>query len=173
MTRIDGKALRVESLFKRLDQMLLRISPRGDIFLLRLVAALIPVILLAIEALFGIPFYYQLAVPFYLFCLTLYAYDLLKSLILQRQVSAELLIVLVMAVTLIDGKPLSGALVAWFIGLGLYLSFTIIRRNREKIEHLVTQTNTTALLLVWGLLVILPGSNHADCEVFRMSVDSV
>lgn len=146
MTRIDGKALRVEALFKRSDQMLLRISPRGDIFLLRLVAALIPVMLLAIEALFGIPFFYQLAVPFYLWCLTLYAYGLLKSLILQRQVSAELLIVLVMAVTLIDGKPLSGALVAWFIGLGLYLSFTIIRRNREKIERLVTQTNTTALL---------------------------
>lgn len=48
-----------------------------------------------------------------------------------------------MAVTLIDGKPLSGALVAWFIGFGLYISFAIIRRNRQKIERLVRQTNTT------------------------------
>ncbi|NWF74845.1 MAG: cadmium-translocating P-type ATPase [Nitrospirae bacterium] len=146
MTQIEGDALRGEALFKYLDQMILRISPCGDIFLLRLLAALIPVILLAIDSLFGIPFFYQLGVPFYLFCLALYAYGLLKTLFLQRQVSAELLIVLVMAVTLIDGKPLSGALVAWFIGFGLYLSFTIIRRNREKIESLVTQTKTTALL---------------------------
>ncbi|RPH76903.1 MAG: hypothetical protein EHM80_13640, partial [Nitrospiraceae bacterium] len=120
MTHSDVTAPRVETLFKRADQTILSISPRGDIFLLRLVAALIPVMLLAIEALYGILFFYQLAVPFYLFCLALHAYGLLKALILQRQVSAELLIVLVMAVTLIDGKPLSGALVAWFIGLGLY-----------------------------------------------------
>jgi P-type Cu+ transporter len=146
MTQIDGQVRRAETLFKYLDQLILRISPRGDIFLLRLVAALIPVVLLAVDGLYDIRLFYQVAIPFYVFCLALYAYGLLKTLLLQRQVSAELLIVLVMTVTLIDGKPLSGALVAWFIGFGLYISFTIIRRNRQKIERLVKQTDTTALL---------------------------
>jgi Cu+-exporting ATPase len=111
--------------------------------LLRLIAAVIPVVLLAVDGLYDLPLFYRLAIPFYVFCLALYAYGLLKALLLQRQVSAELLIVLVMTVPLIDGKPLSGALVAWFIGFGLYVSFTIIRRNRQKIESLVRQTNTT------------------------------
>jgi Cu+-exporting ATPase len=143
MKQHAAAALGVQALFTRLDQLILRISPRGDIFLLRLIAALIPVALLAVDGLYDIRLFYRLAIPFYLFCLALYAYGLLKTLLLQRQVSAELLIVLVMTVTLIDGKPLSGALVAWFIGFGLYISFTIIRRNRQKIERLVRQTNTT------------------------------
>jgi hypothetical protein len=142
MTRPDGHFLRAETLFKYLDQLILSLSPRKDIFLLRLIAAVIPVVLLAVDGLYDLPLFYRLAIPFYVFCLALYAYGLLQTLLLQRQVSAELLIVLVMAVTLIDGKPLSGALVAWFIGFGLYISFTIIRRNRQKIERLVKQTNT-------------------------------
>jgi Cu+-exporting ATPase len=77
----------------------------------------------------------------------LYTLGLLKSLLLMRQVSAELLIVLIMTVTLIDGKPLSGALVAWFIGFGLFVSFTIIRKNREKIESLVRQSRKTGLVM--------------------------
>jgi P-type Cu+ transporter len=142
MTQSDGHVRRAETLFKYLDQRILSLSPRGDIFLLRLIAAVIPVVLLAVDGLYDLPLFYRLAIPFYVFCLALYAYGLLKTLLLQRQVSAELLIVLVMAVTLIDGKPLSGALVAWFIGFGLYISFAIIRRNRQKIERLVKQTNT-------------------------------
>ncbi len=65
----------------------------------------------------------------------------------MHKVSAELLIVLVMTVTLIDGAPLSGAMVAWFIGLGLYISFTIIRKNREKIESLIQGGKKTAQVL--------------------------
>jgi heavy metal translocating P-type ATPase len=85
--------------------------------------------------------------PFYLFCLALYLEGLLKSLMLMHKVSAELLIVLVMTVTLIDGAPLSGAMVAWFIGFGLYISFTIIRKNREKIESLIQEGKKTAQVL--------------------------
>lgn len=91
MKQHAAAALGVQALFERLDQIILRISPRGDIFLLRLIAALIPVALLAVDGLFDIRLFYRLAIPFYVFCLVLYAYGLLKTLLLQRQVSAELL----------------------------------------------------------------------------------
>lgn len=138
---------RLERLVLNLDERIRALSPQRDPFLLRLGAALLPVVFFATDALYGVPFFFWLGLPFYLLCLALYSHGLLKSLLVQRQVSAELLIVLVMAVTLIDGKPLSGALVAWFIGLGLYISFTIIRKNREKIEALVRHAKRTALVL--------------------------
>ncbi|RYU60846.1 cadmium-translocating P-type ATPase [Methylolobus aquaticus] len=137
-----------EDALRRLDARILRLSPHGDLFLLRLIAALPPTVFFAMDAIYGMPFFFWLGLPFYLACLMLYAHALAKSLVLMWRVSAELLIVLVMTVTLIDGKPLSGALVAWFIGLGLYVSFTIIRRNREKIEALVKQARRTALVAV-------------------------
>lgn len=138
----------MHSRFDRLDQRILSISPNRDLFLLRLIAAIPPVVFFIIDAIYARHFVYWLGLPFYLFCLALYAYAFLKSIIRFRQVSAELLIVLVMTVTLVAGKPISGALVAWFIGLGLYISFTIIRKNREKIESLVQQAKRTALVLV-------------------------
>ena len=78
----------------------------------------------------------------------------------MRKVSAELLIVLVMIVTLIDGEPLSGAMVAWFIGLGLYISFSIIRKNREKIESLIQEGKKTAKVIVGDEIKEIP-----ICEV--------
>ena len=125
--------------FDKIDAELLKISPRQDIMLLRVIAAVIPVVCFGVDTLYDIPFLYGLGIPFYLFCLVLYLEGLLKSLLLMHKVSAELLIVLVMTVTWIDGEPLSGAMVAWFIGLGLYISFTIIRKNREKIESLIQE----------------------------------
>jgi len=133
--------------FDRIDAELLKISPSGDIMLLRVLAAVIPVILFGLDALYDLPALYWLGIPFYLFCLAIYLEALLKTLLFMRKVSAELLIVLVMTVTLIDGAPLSGAMVAWFIGLGLYISFTIIRKNREKIESLIQEGKTTANVL--------------------------
>ncbi|MGZ4960000.1 MAG: heavy metal translocating P-type ATPase [Methylomonas sp.] len=133
--------------FDKIDAELLKISPRRDIMLLRVIAAVIPVALFGLDALYGLPVFYWLGMPFYLFCLALYLEALLKSILLMRKVSAELLIVLVMTVTLIDGAPLSGAMVAWFIGLGLYISFTIIRKNREKIESLIQEGKKIAQVL--------------------------
>ncbi|MBN2700283.1 MAG: cadmium-translocating P-type ATPase [Methylothermaceae bacterium] len=149
-----------ESFFRWLDRKLPKVSPQGDPLLLRLLSAVIPVVFFAIDSIYGMPFFYWLAMPFYWFCLTLYALSLLRSLVLVRQVSAELLIVLVMTVTLIDGKPLSGSLVAWFIGFGLYVSFAIIRKNREKIESLVKETKRTALVM-------------AGSEIREVPVDAV
>jgi len=133
--------------FDKIDAELLKISPRRDIMLLRVIAAVIPVALFGLDALYDLPVLYWLGMPFYLFCLALYLEALLKSILLMRKVSAELLIVLVMTVTLIDGAPLSGAMVAWFIGLGLYISFTIIRKNREKIESLIQEGKKIAQVL--------------------------
>ncbi|MCQ8127681.1 heavy metal translocating P-type ATPase [Methylomonas rivi] len=133
--------------FDRIDAELLKISPSGDIMLLRVLAAVIPVVLFGLDALYDLPVLFWLGIPFYLFCLAIYLQALLKTLLFMRKVSAELLIVLVMTVTLIDGAPLSGAMVAWFIGLGLYISFTIIRKNREKIESLIQEGKKTANVL--------------------------
>lgn len=133
--------------FDKIDTELLKISPRQDIMLLRVIAAVIPVTLFGLDAFYDLRLLYWLGMPFYLFCLALYLEALLKTLLLMHKVSAELLIVLVMTVTLIDGAPLSGAMVAWFIGLGLYISFTIIRKNREKIESLIQEGKKTAQVL--------------------------
>ena len=133
--------------FDKIDAELLKISPQGDVMLLRVIAAVIPVVFFAGDCLYDIPFFYWVAIPFYLFCLALYLEGLLKAILLMHKVSAELLIVLVMTITLIDGEPLSGAMVAWFIGLGLYISFTIIRKNREKIEALIQETRKTARVI--------------------------
>lgn len=142
--------------FDRIDAELLKISPRQDIMLLRVIVAVIPVALFGLDVLYDLPVLYWLGMPFYLFCLALYLEGLLKSLLLMHKVSAELLIVLVMAVTLIDGAPLSGAMVAWFIGLGLYISFTIIRKNREKIESLIQEGKKTAQVLKDDNIVEIP-----------------
>ena len=133
--------------FDKIDAELLNISPRRDVMLLRVMAAVIPVTLFVLDALYDLPALYWLGMPFYLLCLALYLEALLKSVLLMHKVSAELLIVLVMTVTLIDGSPLSGAMVAWFIGLGLYISFTIIRKNREKIESLIQEGKKTGQVL--------------------------
>jgi cation transport ATPase len=133
--------------FDRIDAELLKISPRRDPMLLRVIAAVLPVFFFGLDALYDIPALYWLGIPFYLFCLALYLESLLKNILFMHKVSAELLIVLVMTVTLIDGAPLSGAMVAWFIGLGLYISFTIIRKNQEKIESLIQESKKTAKVL--------------------------
>ena len=133
-----------KSYFDKFDAALLKISPNQDIMLLRVIASVIPVLCFGIDALYGVPVLFWLGIPFYLFCLAIYLEAFLKAVLLMKKVSAELLIVLVMTVTLIDGEPLSGAMVAWFIGLGLYISFTIIRKNREKIESLIQEGKKTA-----------------------------
>ena len=142
--------------FDKIDAELLKLSPRGDIMLLRVIAAVIPVTLFGMDALYDLPILYWLGLPFYLFCLAIYLEALLKTILFMHKVSAELLIVVVMTVTLIDGAPLSGAMVAWFIGLGLYISFTIIRKNREKIQSLIQEGKKTAQVLQDGELVELP-----------------
>jgi len=149
-----------KSYFDKMDAELLKISPHKDIMLLRVIASIIPVVCFGLDAIFSMPVLYWLGMPFYLFCLGIYLEGFLKALLLMKKVSAELLIVLVMTVTLIDGEPLSGAMVAWFIGLGLYISFRIIRKNREKIESLIQEGKKTAKIIVGDEIKEIP-----ICEV--------
>ncbi len=151
--------------FDRFDGYLLKLSPQHDLMLLRVIAAAIPVLFFAIDALYDKPAFYWLGLPFYLFCLTLYLEAFLKKALLMHKISAELLIVLVMVVTLIDGEPLSGAMVAWFIGLGLFISFTIIRKNREKIESLIEQGKQTAQVMKDGKVEEVPISEVHQGEL--------
>ncbi len=142
MNKIDYKVY-----FDKIDAFFLKISPHQDIMLLRVLASIVPVFCFGLDAIYEMPILFWLGIPFYLFCLALYLEAFLKAVLLMKKVSAELLIVLVMTVTLIDGEPLSGAMVAWFIGLGLYISFTIIRKNREKIESLIQEGKKTANII--------------------------
>ncbi len=64
--------------FDKIDAELLKISPHRDIMLLRVIAAVIPVALFGLDALYDLPVLYWLGMPFYLFCLTLYLEALLK-----------------------------------------------------------------------------------------------
>jgi len=155
MQKSDYKAY-----FDKIDAELLKISPGKDIMLLRVIASIIPVVCFGLDMLYNIPLLYWLGIPFYLFCLGIYLESFLKAVLLMGKVSAELLIVLVMIVTLIDGEPLSGAMVAWFIGLGLYISFTIIRKNREKVESLIQEGKKTAKVIVGDEIKEIP-----ICEV--------
>ncbi|WP_265581506.1 heavy metal translocating P-type ATPase [Methanofollis aquaemaris] len=138
------------ALFKKVDTLLDAISPNHDKMLLRVIAALVPVLCFAGDQVFGSPVLASIGVVTYLFCLLLYAEGLLRTIVLMHRVSAELLIVAVMTVTFLDGQPLSGALVAWVVGLGLFIATTIIRKNRERIEGLVKEGKPTARVLDGG-----------------------
>ena len=155
MQKVDYKPY-----FDSIDAELLKISPHNDIMLLRVIVSIIPIVCFGLDTLYDTPALYWIGMPFYLFCLGIYLESFLKAALLMHKISAELLIVLVMTVTLIDGEPLSGAMVAWFIGLGLYISFTIIRKNREKIESLIQEGKKTANVIVGDEIREIP-----ICEV--------
>jgi heavy metal translocating P-type ATPase len=71
----------------------------------------------------------------------MFAQTLLRALLTMRKVTADLLVVTVLIVTLLNGQPLSGVLVAWFISLGLAISLSVIERTRRRIAAL-TQKRT-------------------------------
>ncbi|MCG8529045.1 MAG: HAD family hydrolase, partial [Desulfovibrionales bacterium] len=81
---------------------------------------------------------------FYLTCLGMYGKSLYNTLFKMRKITADLLLVTVMTVSLAAGEPLSGALVAWFISMGLAIAFSIIERTGKKINALTRQTKKTA-----------------------------
>lgn len=136
--------------FKKVDALLGAISPNHDKMLLRVIAALISALCFAGDLIFGSPILASIGVVTYLFCLVLYAEGLLRTILMMHRVSAELLIVAVMIVTFLDGQPLSGALVAWVIGLGLFIAASIIKKNRKRIEGLVKEGKQTARVLDGG-----------------------
>lgn len=101
--------------------------------------ALIAVFSLAINIWIGFELLQWLGLVFYLICFVMYAKSLYLALAKTKKVTADLLVVTVMIVSLLAGQPLSGALVAWFISMGLTISWAIIEKTRRKIEALTKE----------------------------------
>ena len=51
---------------------------------------------------------------------------------------------------------MSGALVAWFISMGLAISFTIIERTKRKIDALTKEKGTVVRVIRNGKIMKLP-----------------
>lgn len=92
----------------------------------------------------------------YLIVLAMFLRTLSFSLIKMRKVTADLLVSAVMVVSLLDGQPLSGALVAWFISLGLSIAFAIIGRTRRRIEALTQERRKTVRVIRNDVVTELP-----------------
>jgi len=133
--------------FSRIDTFIASLSPGKNPMVLKTLAALSAVLFLGLDRFLGFFALHAAGMIFFLICLLLFFEGLLKSLMVMHKVSAELLIVSVMIVTYLDGRPLSGALVAWFISLGLYISLRIIAGNRKKLQALIKEKKHTARVL--------------------------
>lgn len=119
----------------------------AKVFIIRTVAALMAVLSLAVHNRTGLEQIHWLGLIFYLVCFTMYARALFLSLTQSKRVAADLVVVTVMAVAFLAGQPLSGALVAWFISMGLAISFTIIERTRGRIEALTKERRRVVRVL--------------------------
>jgi cation transport ATPase len=93
---------------------------------------------------------------FYFICLAMYARSLFTALMQTRRVTADLLVVTVMVVAFLAQTPLSGALVAWFISLGLAVSFFIIEKTRRRIEALTRQKDKDVRIMRDGSFLEVP-----------------
>ena len=105
-------------------------------FLIRTIVALAAVVCFAIHIWAGYGAFRWLGLIFYLVCFVMYVKALFLALFRTRRVTADLLVVTVMVVSFLAGQPMSGALVAWFISMGLAISFAIIERTKREIEAL-------------------------------------
>jgi heavy metal translocating P-type ATPase len=112
------------------------------IFTLRTIVALAAVLGLALHAWTGMEWTRWFGLLCYVVCLAMYVRALFTALVRMRKVTADLLVVTVMVVSLLADQPLGGALVAWFISMGLAVSWTIIERTRRKIETLTRERDT-------------------------------
>lgn len=97
-----------------------------------------------------------LGLVFYLLCLAMYVRSLFAALLRTRKVTADLLVVTVMVVAFLAKTPLSGALVAWFISLGLAISFFIIEKTRRRIEALTRQKDKDVRIMRDGTFLEVP-----------------
>jgi Cu+-exporting ATPase len=111
----------------------------AKIFVIRMVMALIAVLSFAILHWTGFKPLKWLGLIFYFICFAMYAKALFMTLTRTKRVTADLLVVTVMMVSFLAGQPLGGALVAWFISMGLGISFAIIERTRRRIEALTKE----------------------------------
>ncbi|MCD6530750.1 cadmium-translocating P-type ATPase [Candidatus Bathyarchaeota archaeon] len=145
---IDRGLLKIiENILDKWRKSIQTLSPAHDVRLFRVVTAAISIVCFIVHSYFASIPVLLIGIIFYTLCLSSYLEGFLHNILLEHRVSAELLIVSVMIVSPLNGQPLSGALVAWFIGLGLFISFTIMRRNREKISALIGERKRTARVM--------------------------
>jgi len=97
-----------------------------------------------------------LGLALYVACLGMFLWTLTLSLVKMKRVTADLLVVSVVIVALLDGQPLSGAIVAWFISLGLAISFFIIEKTRRRIESLTKERGKIVRVIRDGVMMELP-----------------
>jgi Cu+-exporting ATPase len=102
---------------------------------------------------------------FYAVCLAMFARTLLRALVKMKKITADLLVVTVLVVTLLDGQPLSGALVAWFISAGLAISLTIIERTHHRIAELTREQSKIIRVVREGVMKELPVENVRPGDV--------
>ncbi len=125
-------------------------------FIIRTLVALAAVICLAAHRWTGVEPIMGFALVFYFICLAMYAKALLFALLKARRVTADLLVATVMVVSFLAGQPLSGALVAWFISMGLAVSFAIIERTRRRIEILTKERDKVVRVVREEKIMELP-----------------
>lgn len=125
-------------------------------FAIRALVAVAAVIVLAIYKWQGIEPVMWLGLVFYVICLAMYLKSLYLALFKMRKITADLLIVTVMIVSLLAQQPMSGALVAWFISMGLAISFAIIERTRRKIESLTKKRGKIVRVVRDDVIMELP-----------------
>ncbi|MEG3071370.1 MAG: hypothetical protein RQM92_11605 [Candidatus Syntrophopropionicum ammoniitolerans] len=111
----------------------------AKVFITRTIVAIVAVLSLAVHIWTSFAPFEWLGLVFYAVCFVMYAKALFFALTKTKRVTADLLVVTVMIVSLLAGQPLSGALVAWFISMGLAISWTIIERTQRKIKALTKE----------------------------------
>ena len=126
------------------------------VFVIRAAVAVAAVLCLAAHRLGGWTAAEWFGLAWYCICLGMYAKALFIALARMKRVTADLLVVTVMVVSLAAGQPLGGALVAGFISLGLAISFAIIEKTRRRIESLVSQRRKMVRIVRDGRLMNLP-----------------
>ncbi|WP_419657267.1 heavy metal translocating P-type ATPase [Desulfosarcina variabilis str. Montpellier] len=90
---------------------------------------------------------FWIGMGFYIVCFAMYARAMALAMVRTKRVTADLLVVTVMIATFLAGKPLGGALVAWFISLGLAVSLTIIEKTRRRIDALARETGRSVRVI--------------------------
>lgn len=125
-------------------------------FVIRTIVALAAVLGFAVHRWTGFEPLEWLGLIFYFICFGMYLKALFIALTRTKRVTADLLVVTVMVVSFLAGQPLSGALVAWFISMGLAISLTIIERTRRRIEALTREKGKVARVVRDGKILELP-----------------
>ncbi len=116
---------------------------------------------------------------FYIICFAMYARAMILAVARMKRVTADLLVVTVMIATFLAGKPLGGALVAWFISLGLAVSLAIVEKTRRRIDALARETARSVRVIrddelqILSVEKILPGDIAIVPQGEMIPVDGV